>query len=94
MSKYYFEEEEAERCYEIETIKDRMRFDDIKERKVFEAVRELNADAFWCKIECDVGEKGHCGRDCKDYKPRNGKNGNCKHNGPVYCPGNEILIKV
>ncbi len=93
MAKYYFEEKDSERCYDLETIKDRMRCENLTERKVFEAEREIDAPAFFCRFDAEVYEKGSC-RDCTEYTPRNKVSGICKHNRPVYNPSKWITIKL
>ena len=83
--KLYFETLDSERCYSLEDIKDRMRFDNIEAKTVYEAEIDRSVqDFFWCKAEGEVGEKGNCGKQCEDYKPRNGKSGCCKHWGHLY----------
>ena len=46
----------------------------------------VGSDYYWCKNSEAMGEKysSNCGWFCDNYKPRNGKNGICTHNGPVY----------
>ena len=53
--------------------------------EVFEAKREVGSDYFFCTELDEVGEVGQgCGKFCYHYKPRNGKNGRCKHSGSVF----------
>lgn len=68
----------------------------LKKIHVFEAVRELNTDYFYCRASGEVGTKEEtvCGKSCRDYVPRNGKNGCCKHRGFCYVPGNELILNV
>lgn len=93
MARYYFEERDSETCFSIETIKDRMRVDGLDERRVFEAERDVGSDGFWCEEDSEVYGKGIC-TECEMYKPRNGKNGICVSNRPVYFPSKQILIKL
>ncbi len=77
---YYFENKEGEVCYSLESIKDRMRDDNIKERTVFIAIPQSVDGFFWCKEYGEVTESHvSCGKICDYYKPRNGINGRCKH---------------
>jgi hypothetical protein len=78
MGKFYFYDKDDQFCYKLDEIKDRIFDDELTEKKVFE-----------------VGEVGEgCGNSCKDYKPRNGKNGRCIHSGYCYVPAEEILVKL
>ncbi len=94
MSKLYFETVDGEFCYDLGTIKDRMRIDEIKEKTVFLAKKDdsIKNDYFWCRAVGEVGEKGHCGKDCSDYEPRNGKSGCCKYFASTYYASEEIKI--
>lgn len=96
MAKYYFEHEEAENCYSLEAIKDRMRFNGVKELTVIEAERNTGDGYFWCKHFNFGGEVGEgCGILCSAYKPRNGKRGRCIHSGYTYdFTDNKITIKL
>ena len=94
MSKYYFIHKEDETCSDIEAVKDFMRYNKMTELEVFEAKREIGSDFFFCRDAWEVGEKGECGNLCDSYKPRNNKNGICKHNAPVYEIGKKINIKL
>lgn len=91
--KLYFAKE-SELCYPISVHKDIMRFDEISELEVFEAKRETGTGYFFCTEFLEVGEVGEgCGKQCDSYKPRNGKNGRCKHSGSTY-EQTEILKKL
>ena len=95
MSKYYFLELDEERCYNLEYTKDLIKGQNLKEKEVYEAKLVKTDDEYmYCKIAGDVGERGYCGKQCLDYKPRNGKWGICKHQGNLYECGEKILIKV
>ena len=83
MSKYYFEHN-AEYCYSKERHLEQMKENGEHTREVFEAKRETGQDYFFCKEFGEVGMVGEsCGKQCSEYKPRNGKNGRCVHSG--YC---------
>jgi len=94
MAKYYFINRDDEYCADIESVKDFMRFNEMKEIEVFEAKRDLGSDFLFCKFYWAAGEKGICGNVCEKYDPRNGKNGICIYNAPVYERGNKIKIKL
>lgn len=96
MAKKYFEQVDGPLCYPLETIKNRMKVDDVKERKVYTAHPDYGSGFFWCKEYGESGESGYsdCGKLCPSYKPRNGKNGRCAHSTHCYVPGEEIIIKL
>jgi hypothetical protein len=84
MSKFYFREDIDECCFTKKQIIEDMKEECISELKIFEAMRVTGESYFWCSINQEVGEKGEgCGRLCKQYKPRNGKNGRCRYSS--YC---------
>ena len=95
MSKYYFYNDGDEMCVELEGIKDKMRWAKIKEKEVFEAKMITGDNVFYCREYGEMGETGHgCGKECKDYKPRNGKNGRCVSSANCYEPSKKVLIKL
>lgn len=84
MAKYYFRDDD-ELSYTIQGHLDYMKEFDIKELKVFEAKMINDNEYFFCSKYFEVGEKGQdCGKFCKDYKPRNGKNGRCCFSSNCY----------
>jgi hypothetical protein len=83
-----------DRVVDIDSVKDDIYDNGLTELLVHEAKRELKSYYFYCKISQESGEKGNCGLNCSDYSPRNGKNGICKYNSPVYIKGKEVLIKL
>lgn len=94
-TKYYFENEDSEYCLNLEGIKDVMRFKEVTELEVFTALPTKSVDMMYCVKAGDVGEKGFCGKDCKDYKPRNGKSGNCLYNrSTLYERGSKTIVKL
>lgn len=94
MAKMYFYNDDSEFCETIENIKDLIRCDELKEKEVFEAKRITGNGFFWCKAYSEAGESGSCGNICKEYKPRNGKNGRCIHSGYCYEANKKIIIKL
>jgi hypothetical protein len=96
MAKFYFREDDDERCFLKKDIIADMKENGIRELKVFEAKRVIGESYFWCSVNQDVGETGQdCGKFCPDYKPRNGKNGRCRFSGHCYEPSEiPILLKL
>ena len=94
MSKYYFYDTDSELCYSKESIIDMIKHDGLTEKEVFEAEITYGEDFMYCKYHGQVGEKGHCGKSCEQYKPRNKISGNCIHTGVLYEKGNKITFKL
>jgi len=94
---YYFKKEDAEICYTMDRILSEMKADGVDELTVFEAYPYKENGIFWCKHDAFCGEKneGICGKECRNYTPRNGKSGCCKYyTNTLYYPGDEILITL
>ena len=72
MAKLYFQRH-SENCYTLEYHLEYM-------REHFEARREIGTGYFFCEKyrETEVSGK-NCGKQCKNYSPRNKKNGICKY---------------
>ena len=86
--KYFFGEDE-EYCYaikhfDIQLVESREDFIILKE-----AVITKGNGFYFCKEFGEVGEAGdgQCGKICKEYKPRNGKNGRCVNSHNTYEVG-------
>jgi hypothetical protein len=93
--KRYFRKTNEEFCFPLDVIKDKMKFEGIKQETVNEAQIERGVDYFFCQATYEAGEKGNCGNSCPYYDPRNGKSGNCKHNSPCYIPTEkQLLVKI
>jgi len=91
--KYYFQKDDN-RCYPLKRHLNNMKENDIEEMVVFEAVRQTGSDYFYCKFFKEVGEVGEgCGKECEEYKPRNGKSGRCLHSGSIYEYGKQKILK-
>ncbi len=87
--KLYFETKHSEHCYSEDYFEEG--------QEVFEAVPEKILGIFWCKKDCEVWEKdihyNPCGKNCKNYSPRNGKSGCCKHySNIVYSQGKKVIL--
>lgn len=90
--KLYFQTKESEYCQSLESFKNEMKINDVKEMTVYEAVKDDSKDYFFCQAVGEVTENnGICGRDCTDYEPRNGKSGICNHKSCCYFPTNKTL---
>ena len=96
MTKHYFAKtDEDEFAYSKQHHLDYMKENNIEEMEVYEAVVERGTGFFFCKEVQEVGEaKESCGKECKDYSPRNGKGGICKNYGYVYTWGKKITLKL
>lgn len=95
-TKLYFAKIDSERCYPIRHIIDCEKYWGARkgdEITVFEA-KEIKVPNFmFCKIY-GSGEKGHCGKSCKDYTPLNGKSGCCKFIGKLYERGEKVTFVI
>lgn len=94
MARHYFLHKDSEESCDLETVRDQIRMNGLTELEVFKAKRDVGSDYFFCRDAWEIGEKGDCGKMCSSYEPRNGKNGICKHNGPVYELGDKISLKL
>jgi hypothetical protein len=75
-------------------VVEHMKDNGLTELTVNEAVKIKVEGYMFCQLY-GMGESGYCGkRWCKDYQPRNGKSGICKHQGSLYESGKEITIKI
>ena len=82
MSKYYFQTEDSEHCYQLSYFYDLMKKEGIEEMELIVAEKVTINDFFWCKEYQELAERGECSiKFCKKYVPNNGKNGRCKHYG-------------
>ena len=83
MSKYYFCDLDDDGCFPLEHWRELMKENGVDKTILYEAKRETNCGYFFCREYQEITEKDGmtCGkRHCKDYSPRNGKSGICKHN--------------
>ena len=91
----YFTSRDEELCYPKSYFEAIMDYEGWNEMTVYKAKKQLVKGFFYCKHFEMMGEKseGWCGRECKAYAPRNGKNGCCKHYSlKFYEPSDETLI--
>lgn len=95
--KYYFEYTDSEICYPEDYFTDQMNYADLTEIGVYEAIPERIKGVFWCKVECFCGDDSRdtCGKQCRQYSPRNGKSGCCKHyTTKMYTHGNRVILRL
>lgn len=83
-------------AYTLERIKEKMLDFELNEVLAYKAVREYNSDFFYCKQFGEVCAKHSftCSKECKEYTPKNGKNGCCKYVGYLYVKGEELIISI
>ena len=94
MAKYFFQNEDDEHCFTKNHFIELMKETGEKEMNVFVAKPLTDDQYFFCKAVGECGERGHCGKECDDYEPRNGKSGCCKHFGKLYEAMEKTVIKV
>jgi hypothetical protein len=97
MPKLYFPDLNPEFCYTLDAIEDMMLNDERKSAVLTEAKRDVGGDHFFCKEhgECYERIRFYCGSHCKEYAPRNGKSGICKHWGHTFSPTDKtITVKI
>lgn len=97
-SKYYFcKILDDERCYLKKDLIELAKEIGLCEVAIIPAKIMSGEDFAWCSEYMDVVEvrSGDCGKFCPAYKPRNGKNGRCRHSHNCYEPiGEEIILKI
>ena len=92
--KYYFSKDydDGERCYTLQFFRDYMKENNLLTLELIEAKIETGTNYFYCLEFGEVGETGEgCGKICRMYAPRNGKNGRCRHHANCYIPTKNIL---
>lgn len=97
-NKFYFESIDSEVCY---TAAHHLHFlAPGKEIEVYEAIKYKPSDkikgVFWCGVNTFCGDDSSetCGKQCKQYEPRNGVSGCCKHHTTVlYYAGDKVTLK-
>ena len=80
--------------YSLDSWKQFMRATKIKSLVLTENVIDKCTDYFYCTEFDEVGESGHCGKECDKYKPRNGKSGICVNHRRCYEPTDVLLTIV
>ena len=92
--KYYFENEDAEQCYNKQYFEELMIKNGIEEIEVFEALLDKWIDYHWCAKYDAICEKGECGKFCKGYSPRNKKSGICVNHRFFRTHGEKVILKL
>lgn len=97
-TQYYFKDEDSEICHLKEYFLREMSEEGKSEMEVFEAIRNRESGVFWCKEHsfCGDGTLDYCGKDnCKEYSPRNGKSGCCRHHTNwMYIWGEKVTLNI
>jgi hypothetical protein len=91
--KYYFLNEDSE-CHSIEWFKEYMLEYNLDKLEVFRAVKDPCKDYFFCQKYGELGDTGNCGKECKNYEPRNGKSGCCKHHTHCNEQGEKVTLEM
>jgi len=94
---YYFRSKDDGICYTKEYFIEEMAFDGLTEMEVYGAIPDDPGNFFFCIEHQFCGEKGDglCGKDCKEYVPRNGIKGCCKHYSVrTYIHGNKVKLTI
>lgn len=89
---YFFENEDAEHCYQEDHFQNQMQKDGLTEITVLEANKSTDKQYIYCVSIDECGEASGCGKECDDYEPRNGKNGCCRHRRAIYEHGDEVTL--
>ena len=95
MKQFYFKYSDSELCYSEEYFQDLMKNRGLKEMKVLKAEPEKISGVFWCKELSFSGDgtRDYCGKQCKKYKPKNGKSGCCiNHSSILYSHGDLVTL--
>ena len=96
MKTKYYSKENDEEVRPLEYFQDELWGNsELTELKVFEMKIERNSNYFYCLEFGEVTDKGSdiCGKgNCEKYEPRNGKNGICKWNRPVYAQSDKEVV--
>lgn len=92
--KYYFRSTESEMCYSLDYHLAEAKDKGLKEIELFEAIPEKVDGMFWCNSVNEMSEDGNCGKQCFEYKPKNGQSGMCQHKRNFWMPGEKKTFKV
>jgi hypothetical protein len=94
MAKFYTSNYEDE-CYQKQHFIEYVKENNFSEIELTEERQIIGSGYFWCTEFDEIGEVGElCGKICKKYIPRNGKNGRCKFSNNVYeSTDKKIILK-
>lgn len=83
MKRYFSKLNES--CYPLRHYKALMIEENCDTLELTEAKIDPSSGYYFCVEYLEIGEVGEgCGKSCKDYKPRNEKNGRCRHHRHTY----------
>lgn len=94
MKKFYFRSEDSENCYTLDHHLAEAREEGLSEIELFKAIPDIVDGFFYCRAVGECSEEGHCGKECEDYAPKNGKSGMCRHKGKFHAHGEKVVFKV
>lgn len=93
MMKYYFENSEAEICYNEDYFIGLMLYRNIESIEVFTAIPEKMEGVFWCSAMDLLGEIGACETTCDSFDL--GNDGNCKYfTNDLFIHGELTTLKL
>jgi len=91
---FYFKHSDSEICYQENHFTSELNVGE--SIQVFEAHSDrIGGGIFWCReyLFCGDDSSETCGRQCKDYEPRNGKSGCCRHYSTIlYVHGEKVTL--
>lgn len=89
---FFYKNGDYETCFNLDYFTSRS-LDDKSTFEIIGAKIQYGSGCYFCSFHGEVGEAGDgCGKSCKEYTPRNGKNGRCKHSNNCYSPEGETYI--
>lgn len=91
--KLYFDNADEGVCNPLSHYKEILEDGDTME--LWEGVREIGEDHFWCSEFQEIGIKSEseCGSSCSGYSPTNGKSGRCRHSKNTYFPADKYILE-
>ena len=94
--KVYFKDLDSEECaLPKKAWTDYMEENNLKDMTVYEAKAHKESEYFFCRAFAEATEKnGTCGKECKEYVPRNGIKGICTFHHNFYEAGKEVKLKI
>ena len=86
-NKLYTSDYEHGEIEAVESVhRDYMQDEHLPELKLELQKLDKGSGYFYCRARGEVGDSSYdsCGKQCSEYKPRNGRSGCCKHHRGVY----------
>ena len=91
--KFYFEDEDSERCYHLDYFVRHAREEGLTEIELFEAVPDtLNTEMSYCKELEDVVELSTCNEECEYFEAS--EEGACKMKGILMEWGEKVKFDI